>query len=458
MAAAASPSEPPPPTPLATTLTAPAIPRREIPLSTTPPSASTELRVLTWNVLADGLAQHGGWTHLPSPDAPALAWRERFPRLMAEVAASGADVVCLQECNRFSDAWLPAMRALGYEGRTWQKPRSPCERYGADKDGLALFWRRDRLRLAGGAGADNGAFYSGPYRHLAPSPAALATLEEDDGTAGEGGNAAAEGAAAAPAATTTTAPLQLEAASQGLIVAVFEDAAAAAEEAKTSSPPRRLVVAVTHLKAKEGFEARRREQAAQLCERVRGAVAAGGDDAAANAKTPTTAVLVAGDFNASPESAAAQLVRAPPSEGGLGLRCLWDVPLAAAAGRGAGVGGGDEDGSGGNGRTKSPPSSEGEELLFTTWKFRGEPAAGAREKLETIDHIFFGGAADVGGAGGDDGGKGPPEQQQQRPRPPLVPLSRWASPSRSEIGCAALPCESYPSDHIAVLCRFAWRR
>jgi endonuclease/exonuclease/phosphatase family metal-dependent hydrolase len=314
--------------------------------------------------------------------------------MLAEVRASRADVVCLQECNRFAEAWLPGMRALGYDGVLWQKPRSPCERYGADRDGLALFWRAGRLRLAApGAPSSSPSFYSGPYRHLAPSPAALATLEEDDSAA----DAPLEAGAGAAAAGAPPPPLQLEAASQGLIVAVLEEEAAGGSAAATV-PPRRVVVAVTHLKAKEGFEARRREQAAQLCEVVRSAVESGGGgdgaaaaaDGATAAAAATTAVLVAGDFNAAPDSAAAKLVRASPAEGGLGLRCLWDVPLAGAAG-------------GSNGRgtaepTAPPGEEEGEDFLFTTWKFRrgGDAAAGGgppREKLETIDHIFYGGAA-----------------------------------------------------------------
>jgi mRNA deadenylase 3'-5' endonuclease subunit Ccr4 len=424
---------------LADAIAPPAIPRREVRLQTGLPGKDDDsnehhqLRVLTWNVLADGLAQHGGWTHLPSPDAPALAWQQRFPRLLAEVAAARADIVCLQECNRFEDAWLPAMQRLGYEGRRWRKPRSPCERYGADADGLALFWRRGRLRLASDGGGSSSAssspsfyFYAGAYRHLAPSPAALATVEEEEGGGGgvgEGGGGGGGGAAA------PEEWLELQAASQGMIVAVLEE-----EEEQNPAPPRRLVVAVTHLKAKEGFEARRREQAEQLCARVKETLLA--EEESGGGASSSTAVLVVGDFNAPPDSAAARLVREPASDGGLGLRCIWDVPLA-----------GEEGGEGGSNGRKQQQQHQGEELLFTTWKFRdGGDQGPPREKLETIDHIFFGG----GGGGGGIG------QGEQSP-PPLVPLARWAAPSRGEIGCAALPCESYPSDHVAVMCRFAWR-
>jgi endonuclease/exonuclease/phosphatase family metal-dependent hydrolase len=514
----------------------PGIPRREVRLEGADDDAKQEsdaadadaadprnqLRVLTWNVLADGLAQHGRWTHLPPGDAsPALAWEQRFPRLLSEIVSARPDVVCLQECNNFREEWLPAMERLGYDGTVWTKPRSPCERYGADRDGLALFWRHGRLRplLSDEEAAKQAAveaspgwvvnappspppqeegadgkcavsaqqqpwqpkppplevescyYYAGPYRHLAPSPAALATVEED----GEGGSgAAAAGSSAAAAGDQPQhqqqqgTPHALQAASQGMIVAVLEEC---------SFPQRRLVVAVTHLKAKEGFEARRREQAEQLCARVREMLArlslfggGGGNSAAAADAAAATAVVVAGDFNAAPDSSAAQFVRAPASAGGLGLRCIWDVPVLAPAavkeetmeveevGVGVGVGSGHAQ------PQPQPVPRQGEDLLFTTWKFRGggigaictacgcDRSAGKpdppREKLETIDHVFFG----SGGRGGGSGAAAAPAAA------PLVPLARWATPSRAEIGPNALPCKAYPSDHVAVLCSFAWRR
>lgn len=86
------------------------------------PSLSSLLSVLTFNVLADGLAQNGAFSRAP---AACLAWPARLPLLAAELARSSADLLCLQEVNRLDEllaalpvhysrrgaaAWLPKAR------------------------------------------------------------------------------------------------------------------------------------------------------------------------------------------------------------------------------------------------------------------------------------------------------------------------------------------------------------
>lgn len=112
-------------------------------------------------------------------DPAALCWEVRAPLLLAEVLEADADVVCLQECNRYSaptcwsaakslclwhycqlekllapydmnlvsagDFFEPEMRQRGYTGLFWPKQCSPAEQYGFPCDGCALFYRNLRL-------------------------------------------------------------------------------------------------------------------------------------------------------------------------------------------------------------------------------------------------------------------------------------------------------------------------
>ena len=113
----------------------------------------TPLRVVQFNILADGLsARHpsnGGFTESP-PES--LAWDFRRDRLVAEVfrhfeEEAGPDVVAMQEVDHY-DELAAEMRRRGYEG-TWKaKPDSPCLRFNADlEDGCALFWRTDAVAV-----------------------------------------------------------------------------------------------------------------------------------------------------------------------------------------------------------------------------------------------------------------------------------------------------------------------
>lgn len=98
------------------------------------------IRVMQWNTLADGLAQHGDFLRV---EAHHLAWESRSSRLLRTLEESNADLVCLQEVNRFEDFFLPRMSEMGYVGSFCPKPSSPCQRYGFPSDGCALFYRSE---------------------------------------------------------------------------------------------------------------------------------------------------------------------------------------------------------------------------------------------------------------------------------------------------------------------------
>jgi mRNA deadenylase 3'-5' endonuclease subunit Ccr4 len=76
--------------------------------------ASHTLRILSFNVLADGLAQSGNFSFA---EAAWLSWEHRFPLLLSEIKGADADVVCLAEANHVEDSWQPAMRELVRVGR-----------------------------------------------------------------------------------------------------------------------------------------------------------------------------------------------------------------------------------------------------------------------------------------------------------------------------------------------------
>lgn len=111
-----------------------------------PRSGNPTLRVLQWNCLADGLAQDGQFANA-TPGV--LQWNYRAPRLLAEIDAAEADIICLQEVNRFPDFFEPELTKRGYTGVFAEKSSSPCVHFGFPKDGQALFWRTSRLQAAG---------------------------------------------------------------------------------------------------------------------------------------------------------------------------------------------------------------------------------------------------------------------------------------------------------------------
>ena len=117
------------------------------------------LRLLQFNILADGLAQSGSFAFFSSNDAslnaestseesnesgllyPArmLDWSYRKPLILAEILEAGpeTDFIALAEANHF-DELLDALSPLGYSGFFAPKP------YSEAGDGCALFWRSTR--------------------------------------------------------------------------------------------------------------------------------------------------------------------------------------------------------------------------------------------------------------------------------------------------------------------------
>ncbi|GAX79232.1 hypothetical protein CEUSTIGMA_g6672.t1 [Chlamydomonas eustigma] len=367
-------------------------------------SASCQsFKILTWNVLADGLAQNGDFVKTP---LPLLEWSYRMPLIIEELKEAQADIICLQEVNRYEEL-EHHLGLLGYQGCFLAKISSPCERYMYPRDGVAIFFNPDRFQLQG-------------------QPQGTMFLDEDG--------------------------LRR---SQGFLQVLLKD--------KASN--RKVVVVTTHLKAKEGAaeEQIRIQQIRQLLHHLKKDLLiesqfttssssngnGGGQregrssnkfqdgngnghyhggplsvSSPRNGNTNSsevqdqhhTPVIILGDFNATPESQTCREIRAHTS----GLQSIWDVKAMRQSGSFSPILESVE-------RLASSLFGASAEQEFSTWKFRSKG-----ESKRVIDHIWF----TCGRT--------------------LAPISRWKMLSEEEIGPCALPCACYPSDHLALLTEFAW--
>ena len=91
--------------------------------------------VMTFNCLADGLAQNAGFD---VKDKRILEWKYRKHVLASVIATSGADVVCLQEVNHF-DELADLLNPVYSKSYFTQKFNSTCRKYNAPPDGCAIF-------------------------------------------------------------------------------------------------------------------------------------------------------------------------------------------------------------------------------------------------------------------------------------------------------------------------------
>lgn len=255
------------------------------PVAPPPAAAGPPLRVLTWNVLADGLAQHGAFARCPRA---ALEWESRAAAVLAELQAAAADILLLQEVNRY-DELAAALAGGGYEGRFWAKPASPATGLGFPADGCAVFWRGDRFRLLDARGRP---FTAQQQQQQAATNGAAAPLPLRD-----------------PSSSSSDGPPSAAARGvQGMLLVTLADGA---------DGGRPVAAACVHLKAKPGA-AQAALRAAQAADAAAAAVQAA--EAATNgggAKQPL--VLVGGDFNDHPDSAAAAAAAAA------GLTSVWSL-------------------------------------------------------------------------------------------------------------------------------------
>ncbi|MFT7806546.1 nocturnin-like [Arapaima gigas] len=104
-------------------------------------------RVMQWNILAQALGEgKDGFVHCP-PEA--LDWAERKYLILEEILTYRPDVLCLQEVDHYFDTFQPLLSSLGYHSMFYPKPWSPCLDVESNNgpDGCALFFRKERFEL-----------------------------------------------------------------------------------------------------------------------------------------------------------------------------------------------------------------------------------------------------------------------------------------------------------------------
>lgn len=106
------------------------------------------LRVQQFNALADGLSglrpDLGGFSRAKQS---VLNWDKRKEQILHEITQYDADVITLQEIDHYYDFFLPNLSKLGYIGHYAPKPTSACLDISGNNDGVALFIKKNRLRV-----------------------------------------------------------------------------------------------------------------------------------------------------------------------------------------------------------------------------------------------------------------------------------------------------------------------
>lgn len=161
----------------------------------------------------------------------ALQWSKRKLRSLQGVLTYDPDIIALEEVDHFEDYYLPSLQDLGYEGLFAAKKDSPCLKFpdNTGPDGCALFYDNERFSLVN-------------HKDVA--------LTDSNG---------------------------LLTSQVTLIANLFDKVQG-----------RTLCCAVTHLKAKEGYEDLRCSQGAELLKTI------------SECLTEDRSALVLGDFNAEP--------------------------------------------------------------------------------------------------------------------------------------------------------------
>ncbi|GMH34693.1 hypothetical protein BSKO_02554 [Bryopsis sp. KO-2023] len=139
--------------------------------------------LLTYNILADLYASQREPCQSP-PSAWTLSWQYRRLNLVREVVGYRADVVCLQEVqsNHFDEYFRAAMESHGYLGVFKRKTSEVFVGKALAIDGCATFYRKDRFTLIkkyevefNKAACSTAGQYPEPQRH-----AALQRLSKDN--------------------------------------------------------------------------------------------------------------------------------------------------------------------------------------------------------------------------------------------------------------------------------------
>ncbi|XP_010900483.3 nocturnin isoform X2 [Esox lucius] len=300
------------------------------------------IRVMTWNILAQALGE-GKDSFVRCPQE-ALNWEERKYMILEEILTYRPDILCLQEVDHYYDTFQPILASLGYQSTFLPKPWSPCLDVASNNgpDGCALFFRRARFSLL-------------HTSHLRLSARMLPTNQ----------------------------------------VAIVQTL-------RCRVTGQRLCVAVTHLKARSGWERMRSAQGTDLLHSLRAISSrpSGSDPETACRDEPGRGteglpVIICGDFNAEPSEDVYRRFASSP----LGLDSAYKLLSA-------------------DGQT---------EPAYTTWKIR--PSG---ESCSTLDYIWYSHRA-------------------------FAVDTLLDIPTEEQIGPDRLPSYHYPSDHLSLICDVYFR-
>jgi len=196
--------------------------------------------VFSWNTLADSLCESGGFQEV---DPNCLKWSFRSKYLTEVIRENNPDIICLYDVDHFNDYFKPELEKYGYKGifqmKFYTAPNEP-------NDGTAVFWNSEKFTLSG---------HEVLQYNKETQFAHFCKFEEN---------------------------------SQQQQQQQQQQHQQQQQQSGCGIPS--LCVVTTHLKAKEGFEERRKAQGKALLEHL---------ETFNSQKLPT---IICGDFNDTPES------------------------------------------------------------------------------------------------------------------------------------------------------------
>ncbi|XP_071025815.1 nocturnin-like isoform X1 [Oncorhynchus clarkii lewisi] len=292
------------------------------------------IRVMQWNILAQALGE--GMDSFVNCPLEALNWAERKYLILEEILTYRPHILCLQEVDHYYDTFQPILASLGYRGNFCPKPWSPCLDVEGNNgpDGCALFYDEARLDLVDSVNVRLCALFT-PTNQVA----VVTTL-------------------------------------------------------RCRVTGRRLCVAVTHLKARSGWECLRSAQGSDLLRNLTTLTQSpGGPSDPIGTDTP---LLVCGDFNAVPSEDVYHRFASSP--------LILDSAYKRLSRDGL------------------------SEPAYTTWKIR--PTG---ECCTTLDYIWYS-------------------------RESFSVDAVLDMPTEEQIGPNRLPSYNYPSDHLSLVCDFSFKK
>lgn len=381
--------------------------------------ASTELKVLQLNILADGLSglrdDKGFFSRVSRED---ILWENRKDGLLKEVLQYNPDIITLQENDHYYDFFLPELNAAGYDCFFAPKPASACLEVSDRSDGCSIFTRRSKLKVVS----------SQTITYV------LATKEKNDNEL-------------MPiqryAQVTEQRRKQLRAQNQVAMINVCE-----LQDIFTGNAPS-IVIGTTHLKAtknEEGERFRQREAAQfldavdKICKEIE------------KSEGRAPAVILTGDLNSTPPLQGKEypsLAYETFKEHPLGLRSVLNDDVGLSG-------------------------SEKADEVYTTWKARIKKKGKEAVVKHCIDFIFYApfrgrrkggidqlassmsqwpafikekGAAKTTRDTSNDGQLIPESDTPQSGFRAKEVLDLY---DEDEVGPGLLPSERYPSDHLAI--------